>query len=373
MANDYPQIVDVGTLTGVFLANTYLPIGVEGQMGNDGDATLNKPEFISSAEEAVTAFGAASGSSLTRLVQLILSRGVAGVTAVASDPTHELTSRESAWEALEDDETIRIRLSDGLTQADMVALAISCENAALINNKQFAVMASATPSSKSTMTTVAQAINSQRGVLVGPGVYDLNGTLRGGADIAAYVACEIAKNPDITDSLNGYEIPATVGIELDSTTSLPLFRLRANGGSPINDFQDLLDDGGSPLQTSPRGLAAFTHLRTTFTDDDTFDALQTLLIKDGVFIGVRDELRDNNFLRKPNTQNNRDLAAAIVSAWLTAHDTWVEPTDLPNGTKGYGVTTTDGDDGKSFTINYFGQVVRGANVIKLNETLTIPV
>lgn len=365
------MIVDQSTVTGVFNTNTYLKIGVEGEMGDDGDATINLPETITSVEDAATAFGAATGSSLTRLVQLILSRGVSQVVAVASDPTHKLTSRQTAWEALEDDPTIRMRFSDGTTQADLVALAESCENAEAINNKQFCVVAMATPSSKATMSTIAQAMNSKRGVLVGPGIYDLNGVLRGGADAAVYAGCEIAKNPDITDSLNLYEIPATAGVELEAATGRPLVRLRANGGDPIDDFQDLLDDGVSPFKLAPSGLASFSHLRTTFTDDDTFDALQTLLVKDETFLGVRQELLDQKFLRKPNTQDNRDLACAIVDSWLKAHDTWVAPTPLPDGTTGYGVTAVSSEDQKSFTISYFGQVVRGTNVIVLNETLTI--
>lgn len=371
MANDNPQIVDRSSLTGVFIADDFLPMGVEGHMSNDGDAALNRPERISSAEEAQTAFGV--GSSLTNLITLILGRGIASVTAVASDPTHELTSRETAWEALEDDPAIRVRLSDGTTQADMVAHANSCEYAEAIQNKQMCFMAPQTPTSKATLSTLAAAIASKRAVLLGPGIYDLDGVLRGGADVSAIVAGEIAKNGDITDSLNLYEIPATAGIEMETATGLPLFRVRANGGSPVDDFQDLLDDGVSPLRQSPDGLAAFTHLRTTWTQDETFDALQTLLIKDEVFLGIRQELLNNNFLRKPNTLDNRTLAAAIVDAWLKAHSTWVSPIVLPNGTLGYGVSTTQGSDGKSFTISYFGNVVRGTNVIAINGTLTIAV
>ena len=370
MANDSPMIVDESTLTGIFQSETYLPVGVEGEMALDGDATYALPETISSPGDAATAFGASS--SLTSIVQLLLARGFSRVTAVASDASHDLAGREAAWEALEDDDTIRLRLSDATAQADLAALAASCENAEGIQNKQFCVTAMATPTSKSTLSTYAAAIASKRAVLVGPGVYDLNANLLGGGLLAAICGAEIAKNPDITDSLNLYEIPATAGIEVEAASGLPLFRLRANGGSPIDDFADLLDDGVSPLKQADTGLAAFTHLRTTWTEDATFDALQTLLIKDGVFIGIRQELLANNFLRKPNTSDNRSLAAAIVDAWLLAHDTWVAPVALPDGKTGYGVTTAASTDGKKFTVSYKGQVVRGTNVIAIDGTLVIP-
>jgi hypothetical protein len=61
-----------------------------------------------------------------------------------------------------------------------------------------------------------------------------------------------------------------------------------------------------------------------------------------------------------------------VDAYLKAHDTWVAPVQLPDGTTGYGVTTSASTDGKKFTVAYRGQVVRGTNVIAIDATLTIP-
>lgn len=365
-----PQITDESTLTGVFAVDSFLPIGVEGDMDNDGDATINMPEMISTPQEAATAFGAAS--SLTKLVQFILGRGISSVTAIACDTSHDLTAREAAWEILADDPTLRIRLTDGILQSELAALADSCEDAEGIQNKQFMFGGLPAPTTKSGLETAAAAIASKRAVLVGPGFYDLNGVLRSGAYVAALAACEVAKNPDITDSLNDTDIAATAGIELEASTGLPKFRLRSNGGAPIDDFEDLLDAGVSPLKTSPTGLAAFTHLRTTWTTGDTFDALMTLLIKDEVFIGIRDTLRANAFLKTTDTTDNRARMVAVVNAWLNAHDNWVQPVALPNGTTGFGVTATPSADLEKVTISYFGQIVRGTNVIAINGTLTIP-
>lgn len=371
MANDYPMIVDKSTLTGVFQTDQFMVIGVEGQKDVAGTAAIGLPKLVTTAEDANTFFGASS--SLALLCKVILARGINFVWAVASasaPPT--LVQRQAAWAPLEDNPDIRIRLTDSVTQADLVALADSCEWAEGVQNKQFCVAGLASPSTKAAAIAAAGAVASKRAVLVTPAIYDLNGNLLSGQYGAAYAACQIAMNPDIADSLNLADIPATAGIEKDAATGLPVYRIRANAGTPLNDFQDLLTGGVSPFQQSRTGLAALTHLRTTWIADTTFDALMTLLVKDQVFIDIREILLDHQALRKGNTGGNRSLAAALVENYLKAHDDWIARVGLSDGTTGYGVTVVNAPDGKSYTINYFGQIVRGTNVINVNGSLTIP-
>ena len=372
MTTTYPEVRDRSTLTGVFNQPAFLPIGVEGQMAATGTtATAGLPVRVKDANTAQTLFGT---SPLTNLVNFILGRGISEVVAVASkNAAPLLADRQAAWAALEDDPTIRVRLTDSNVQADLVALADSCEQAEGIQNKQFMVGGMAAATTKANLITAAGAIASKRGLLVGPGVYDLDGTLQSGPFGAAYAACEIAKNPDIADSMNKMSIPATAGVEKEAATGLPLFRLRSNAGTPLNDLADLLDGGVSPFEQAPDGRAAFTHLRMTYTTDDTYDSLMTLLIKDGVFLGIRDMLVRSNFLRSGNTEDNRSRAAALVNDWLKSHDNWVEPIELPDGTVGYGVTVVPSSDETEFTVSYFGEVVRGTVAINVNGTLTIPV
>lgn len=372
MANDYPQIVDKSTLTGVFNVDQFLAIGIEGQADAAGSATVALPYVIASVEDANAIFGPVS--RLTGVIKLVLARGINFVYAVASakaaGPT--LVQRQTAWANLEANADIRIRLTDSETQADLVALADSCEWAETIQNKQFCIVGLAGPAVKATSIAAATALASKRGIIVDPGIYDVNGVLLTGRFAAAAAACEIAKNPDITDSLNKAPIPATTGIEKEAASGLPVYRLKANAGTPINDFQDLLTGGVSPFETASDGRAAFSHLRTTWTTDTSFDALQTLLIKDQVFIDIRNLLLGTNALRTPNTADNRSLAAKIVERYLKSHDDWVAPVKLGDGTTGYGVTVVTAPDLKSFTVNYFGAIVRGTNVININGTLTIP-
>jgi hypothetical protein len=373
VANDYPQIVDKSTLTGVFQAGQFMVVGVEGQKDAGGTGLVGLPYLIRTAEDANLYFGTAS--SLAGLVKFLLARGLTYVMAVASGSgaTPILSARQTAWTALEENPDVRIRLTDSMVQADLVALADSCEWAEGIQHKQFCVVGLSGAESKASAITAAGAIASKRAVLVTPGVYDLNGNLLAGNYVAAMVAAEIAKNPDIADSLNNADIPATAGVEKDATTALPIYRLRAGAGTPVNDFQDILTAGGSPLQQSRNGLAAFSHLRTTWTTDTTFDALMTLLIKDEVFLQLRNLLLSESYLRSGNTPNNRSLAAKKVQTWLEGHSDWVQEVPLPDGTVGYGVSSVPSTDLKSFDVAFHGQVLRGTNVININGTLTIPV
>jgi hypothetical protein len=174
----------------------------------------------------------------------------------------------------------RIRLTDSETQADLVALATSCANADLLFNKQIAFVGMAAATTKANLIAAATALQgattptlvtspaSTRVVLVGPGVYDASGTLRGGSIAAAAVAAEVAKNADPSNDLDLWQIPILTGIEKDAA-GLPLFRRKVVAGAAVNDFEDLLQAGVSPLQPSrvaggvQRLVEFFDHLGLT--------------------------------------------------------------------------------------------------------------
>src|SRR4029077_1275920 len=141
-----PRVFDASTLTPKATAAIYLQPAVEGQMDAAGTQGIAVPALINRLDQAATAFGPVS--SLYKIIQTLLDRGAGPVIAVASAkaalPT--LVQRQQAWEKLESDENIRIRLTDSVVQADLSALAVSCANANLIDNKQIAFggMAAAT-------------------------------------------------------------------------------------------------------------------------------------------------------------------------------------------------------------------------------------
>lgn len=372
MSNIYPEVRDTSSLTGVLNLDQFLAVGIEGQKDVGGSQALTTPLLITDPAVVDTAFGPAS--SLAALVKFVLSQGINYVWAVASasgtSPT--LVQRQAAWQLLEENPDVRIRLTDSEVQADLVGLATSCAQAEAIQNKQFAFGGLASPTTLAGMTAAATAIASKRFVFIGPGYYDENGLLRSGRYAAARVACEVARNSDITDDLDLVPLGRSSGLEKEVTTGMPLLRYRA-GVTPTNNFQTALAAGVSPLGQDPAtGQAQIIHLRTTYITDSTYDALQTLLIKDELFIGIRRMLLGEKFLRRGNTATNRSYAAKITDDFLIAHSDWVQPVVLPDGKIGYGVTCVPSSDKKKMIITYQGEVVRNTQVIDVGGSLTIP-
>lgn len=372
MSQLYPEVKDGTSLGPRFSQALYLPIAIEGQKDAGGSQAVAVPVKISRPSEADTLLGPAS--SLATIVKFLLGRGVPEVTAIASAsgaaPT--LVQRQTAWAILEADPDIRIRLTDSVAQADHVALADSCEWADGINNKQVGFVGMPTGTSSANLVTAATAISSKRAVLVAPGIYDEDGTLRSGAFAAAAVAAEVAKNSDLSDDLDTLELAGFTDVEKD-VSGLPLFRIKAGAGTPINDHETLLQGGVSTLRRGRNGGVEITHLRTTYTVDSTMDALMTRLIVDQLFIDVRDYVEGNNFLRRGNTLSNRNDLKAGVEALLAERSNWLRPLPQPDGTNGYFVAVTSSTDGRQVTVSYKGEVIRGVQTVLVDAQLVIPV
>lgn len=374
-----PQVIDASTLIPKATSAIYMPIGIEGQMDNAGSATVATLYVINRIDEAATSFGVAS--SLYRLISAILSRGAGPVIAVPSKKGSAplLADRQTAWEKMESDETIRIRLTDSETQADLAALAVSAANANLLYNKQIAFVGLASGTSKAALLTAATAIATggldpaTRTCLVGPGVYDAGGTIRGGSFLAAAVASEVAKNSDPGNDLDLWNLPLLTGIE-KSSDGLPVFRRKVAAGVAVDDYEDLLTGGVSPSQPSrvPGGVAT-THLRTVYVVNGSYDAVYTRIIVDQIFLDVKAYILDNNFLRQGNTASVRARIKSGVEAVLTERQSWITTVAQPDGSQGYNVSVTASLDQRQVTVGYEGTVVRGISTVKVAANLTIPV
>lgn len=374
-----PRVFDASTLTPKATAAIYLQPAVEGQADSAGTQGIAVPALINRLDQAATAFG--SASLLYTVIKTLLDRGAGPVIAVASAkgtlPT--LVQRQAAWEKLESDETIRIRLTDSVVQADFAALAVSCANANLIDNKQIAFGGMAAATTKAALITAATAIAAggeipgSRFCLVGPGVYDQTGAIVSGSIAAAAVAAEVAKNSDPGNDLDLWDIPLLLQIELDAS-GLPVFRRKVISGVPMNDFEDLLQGGVSPLQPSRvAGGVATTHLRTTYTINSAYDSLYTRVIVDQIFIDVKQYIYDGNFFRAGNTATTRSRIKSGVEAVLNERANWIATVTQPDGSQGYNVSVTPSPDFRQVTVGYEGIVVRGISTIKVAGHLQIPV
>lgn len=374
-----PRVIDASTLQPKATSQIYLQPAVEGMKTVTGTTLINVPTVINRLDQAATAFGA--DSTLYRTIKVLLDRGAGPVIAIASasgtSPT--LIQRQASWEKLESDENIRIRLTDSEIQADLAALAVSCANADMLYNKQIAFVGMPSGTAKAALITAATGVAAggqipgSRTCLVGPGVYDETGTIRGGSFAAAAVAAEVAKNADPSNDLDLWDVPLLLGIELDSF-GLPVFRRKVTAGVPIDEYEDLLQGGVSPLQPSRvAGGVATTHLRTVFITNSSYDSLYTRIIVDQIFIDVKAYIYANNFFRAGNTETTRARMKSGVQAVLQERNTWLLPVTQPDGSLGYNVTVVPSADMRQVTVGYEGIVVRGISTIKVAGNLSIPV
>lgn len=374
-----PRVLDASTLQPKATSAVYLPPAVEGQADAAGDAVQGTVYTINRVDESSGHFGPVS--SLHRITKALLDRGAGPVLAVASKKGSAplLADRQAAWQKLESDVNVRLRFTDSEIQADLVAMAVSAANADLLFNKQIAIGGMPFGTTKAALITAAGAIAAggipaaSRFCLVGPGVYDETGTQRGGSFAAAAVGAEIAKNADPSNDLDLWPIPNISAIEL-GTDGRPVFQRQVVAGAAVDDYEDLLVGGVSPLQPSRvPGGAMTTHLRTVYTTNTQWDNLYTRVIVDQVFIDVRNYVLDGNFLRMGNTLAVRNRIKSGVGAVLEERQSWIAKVNQPDGTPGYNVTVVPSPDGRQITIGYEGTVVRGISTVKVAANLTITV
>ena len=369
----FPEVVDATSLIAKPTQTVFLPVGVEGEMDDDGDANVGQLYTLSTASEAHDAFGA--DSPISKVIDAVLDGGaapvIAGASASGEAPT--LDERKEVWDALASEPSVRLRLTDDVAQATLVALAESCEDAELVQNKQISLVGMDAGTTISGLIAAAAAISSTRSCLIAPAVYDRDGVLQSGSYAAAIVASMVGINDNLADDLDLQVIPLLAAIEKDALGN-PLFRNKVQGGTAINEFETALQGGVSPLAPGLLpGTVDITHLRTTYTGNSSYDALATRLIVDQLFVDVRDYVKASGFLRRGNTQANRNALAAAVTALLDERANWLEPVTLANNTVGYGVSVISSPDNRQLTVSYQGRVVRGIQTIQIAPVLTIPV
>ena len=145
----------------------------------------------------------------------------------------------------------------------------------------------------SELVSRAEALNSERVVLVGPDALDGGGKPLSGVFAAAAVAALAASAPDPAVPLNGAKLKGLTGLAEDYTD---------------NDIDRLVRGGVTPLEcvagtVSPvRGVT--TRTKTGGVPDATWRELTTILIVDDVIPAVRSALR-SRFSRSKNTARTR--------------------------------------------------------------------
>ena len=226
-------------------------------------------------EEAETTFG--KEDALTALVKLLMANGAARVLAV---PVEEEADYPAAFALLGEQESVKVVVCDSQTLSVQQALRDQVLADAQVRRERIAVVPGGAEESVSQLVARAKELNSERVVLVAPGISEE----AGGALVAAAVAGAICGEGDPALPLGGVELRGIPGLAL------------RYGESEL----DTLLPGGVTPRTTTGGVS-----------DSTWRELTTILVVDDVIPGVRNALRAK-FPRAKNTAQTRGAVRSQV-------------------------------------------------------------
>ena len=242
-------------------------------------------------EEAVTAFG--GEETLTELVQLLFLNGAAQVKAV---PVAEEAGYKAAFSVLEAAEDIAVVVCDSGELTVQQALRDSVKAASEARRERIAGVGGKAGENATALVQRAEGLNSERVVLVAPGISEE----AGGALVAAAVAGAICGEGDPALPLGGVELRGIPGLALRYGES---------------ELDTLLQGGVTPVELAGgvcsvvRGVT--TRTTTGGVSDSTWRELTTILVVDDVIPGVRNALRAK-FPRAKNTAQTRGAVRSQV-------------------------------------------------------------
>ena len=261
--------------------------GVVGLAAKSGKDTAGRLYVLSRYEDAVNQFGAEDG--LNALARVLFLNGAAQVKAV---PVAAEEGYDTAFALLQGEEDISIVVCDSVQLSVQQKLRESVHSASEARRERIAVVQGGGEEDVSQLTARAQALNSERVVLVAPAGKD-------GAAAAA-VAGVIAAERDPAVPLGGAVLQGLDGIErsFDDT-----------------ELDTLIQGGVTPLEYTlgqvsvVRGVT--TRTKSGDASDSTWRELTTIRIVDDVIPTVRNALR-SRFRRAKNTEQSRGAIRSQV-------------------------------------------------------------
>ena len=233
-------------------------------------------------EEAETTFG--KEDALTALVKLLMANGAARVLAV---PVEEEADYPAAFALLGEQESVKVVVCDSQTLSVQQALRDQVLADAQVRRERIAVVPGGAEESVSQLVARAKELNSERVVLVAPGISEE----AGGALVAAAVAGAICGEGDPALPLGGVELRGIPGLALRYGES---------------ELDTLLQGGVTPVE-----LAGGVCSVVRGVSDSTWRELTTILVVDDVIPGVRNALRAK-FPRAKNTAQTRGAVRSQV-------------------------------------------------------------
>lgn len=265
----------------------------------EGDAT--EVVLLHSYAEGIEAFGedAAGTHGMATILKLLFANGAGAVKAVAVAVEDGEADYESAFALLGEEEDIAIVVCDSTDEEVHASLRDAVAGASENRCERIAVVGGS-GESVAQMVAHAEAINSERVVLVGPGVTLEDGAAVSAVFAAAAVAGVIAGSGDVSVPINGAALVGIRGVSVrlddnavDTLVHGGVTALECVGGicSPIR---------GITTKTTSGGAA-----------DTTWRELTTILIADEVIPSLRDAIRAR-FARSKNTAQTRGAIRSQV-------------------------------------------------------------
>ena len=308
-------------------------------------------QTITSYEKAVTAFGSGGDEDMAELIRLALKNGAGGVKAVA---VADEGGYEAAFALLEQEEELAAVLCGSTDQSVQQKLLSSVKSAAENRRERLCVVAGAAGESGEALVARAEALNSERAVLVAPAALNGAGTAISGLCVAAAVAGAIAGESDPAVPLGGAELKGLYGLE-ERYDDNALDLLILGGVTPVESV------GGAVSVV--RGVT--TRTKTGEAQDATWRDLSTIRVVDDVMSTLRAALRAK-FARAKNTQQSRSAIRAQVVLELENKLS----REIITGYEGVEVTA-DTEDPTRCLVDFSFTVAHGINQIWLTAHITV--
>ena len=242
--------------------------------------TANTAVTLTGYGAGVEAFGedGADTPGMSTLLKLLFANGASTVYAVRVGAGGGLEAYQAAFAALANCD-VQVVVCDSSELTIQKALKTAVETASAARGERIGVIGGSGDTAAQ-LVTRAEAINSERMVLVGPDMKDESGKALSGVFAAAAVAGAIACGADPAVPLNGAELYGIGGLQsVYSDNDIDL--LVQGGVTPLEDVGGVV----SPV----RGIT--TRTKTGSAADSTWRELTTVLIADDVIPAVRSALR----------------------------------------------------------------------------------
>ena len=312
--------------------------------------TVGEAVTVTSYAAGVAAFGEDTDPGMSTLLRLLFLGGAGKVVAVRvadEDPDYP-----AAFEVL-GKQDVQVVLCDSAELTVQQALRSAVETASTQRRERIAVVGG-DGESVAELVERAEALNSERVVLVGPDALDGSGNRLPGVFAAAAVAAAIAAGKDPAVPLNGTELYGLGGLAEDYSD---------------NDIDLLVRSGVTPLESvggviSPvRGIT--TRTTTGGAADATWRELTTILVVDDIIPTVRAALR-SKFSRAKNNARSR---GAIRSQVIVELEKKVAAEIIDS----YGevAVTADAEDPTVCLVEFSFAVAHGLNQIYLTVHITV--